>query len=70
MSEEERREIGIESLPEDLFDAIKITEASELVRKALGDHVFTWFIKNKKMEWDEYKGQITQYELKKYLSIL
>jgi len=70
MTEEERKEVGIESLPEDLYEAVKITEGSELVRKALGDHVFTWFIKNKKMEWNEYKGQVTPYELDKYLSIL
>lgn len=70
MTDEERREVGIESLPEDLYEAIKITEGSELVKKALGDHVFTWFIKNKKMEWDEYKGQVTPYELGKYLPIL
>lgn len=70
LSEEQRREAGIESLPEDLFEAIQITEASEMVRKALGDHVFTWFIKNKKLEWDNYKGQVSPYELGKYLPIL
>jgi len=70
MTEEERKAAGIASLPEDLFEAIRITEESDLVRKALGDHVFTWFIKNKKMEWDNYKTQVTPYELDKYLPIL
>ncbi len=70
MTEEERKKEGIGSLPEDLYEAIKITEESELVRKALGDHVFSWFIRNKKLEWDEYKGQVTPYELGKYLSLL
>lgn len=70
MTEEERKDVGIGSLPEDLYEAINITEESDLVKKALGDHVFNWFIKNKKMEWDEYKGQVTAYELDKYLSIL
>ncbi len=47
-----------------------LTEKSEVVRKALGDHVFDAFIKNKKIEWDQYRTQVTDYELKKYLPIL
>jgi glutamine synthetase len=70
MSEAERRRAGIRSLPEDLLDAIRITENSPLVRDCLGDKVFEYFIRNKKMEWDEYKTQITQYEIGKYLPIL
>lgn len=70
MSEEERREAGIESLPEDLLEAIRMTEESELVRKALGDKVFDYFIRNKKAEWDEYKAQVSRYEVEKYLPIL
>ncbi len=70
MSEEERRNSGIKSLPEDLFEAIKISENSRLVKDCLGDKVFEYFIRNKKMEWDEYKAQVTQYEVNKYLPIL
>jgi len=70
MSEEERRRRGIETLPGDLFEAIQLTERSELVRRALGDHVFFTFIKNKKIEWDLYRTQVTDYELKRYLPIL
>jgi len=70
MTEEERKKAGINSLPEDLYEAIKLTEKSELVKKALGDKVFGYFIRNKKTEWDEYKAQVTQYELDKYLPIL
>jgi len=70
MSEEERNKAGIESLPDDLFEAIKITEKSDLVKKALGDKVFEFFIRNKKDEWAEYRSQITKYELDKYLPIL
>ena len=40
------------------------------MRKALGDHVFENFIKNKKIEWDMYRAQVTEYELDKYLPIL
>ncbi len=70
MSEEERRRYNIESLPEDLYEAIKITEKSELVRNALGDHVFNRFIENKKVEWERYRAQVTDYELEQYFSIL
>ncbi|MCX7721102.1 MAG: glutamine synthetase, partial [Dictyoglomus thermophilum] len=61
---------GIESLPGSLIEAIEITEKSELVRKALGDHVFTNFIENKKIEWDNYRRQVTTYELETYLPVL
>jgi len=70
MSEEERKELGIETLPSSLSEAIELTENSELVKKALGDHIFEKFIENKKMEWNKYRIQITQYELDRYLPIL
>jgi len=70
MTEEQREKAGIECLPDDLFEAIKITEKSDLVRRALGDKVFEYFIRNKKDEWDEYRTQITKYEKEKYLAIL
>lgn len=70
MSEEERKAKGIENLPGSLIEAIEITEKSELVRKVLGEHVFKNFIDNKKIEWDNYRKQVTSYELKTYLPIL
>ena len=70
MSEQQRKKAGIDSLPDDLLEAIKLTEKSSLVRKALGNKVFEFFIRNKKAEWNEYKRQITKYELDKYLAIL
>jgi glutamine synthetase len=70
MHPEQREKIGIKSLPEDLLEAIKITEKSKLVRDCLGDKVFAYFIRNKKAEWDEYKAQVTQYEIDRYLPIL
>ncbi|MGC8972258.1 MAG: glutamine synthetase, partial [bacterium] len=69
-SEEERRARGIENLPGSLIEAIEITEKSELVKKILGDHVFRNFIDNKKIEWDNYRKQVTSYELKTYLPLL
>jgi glutamine synthetase len=70
MSEHERQERGISTLPSSLFEAIQLTEQSEMVKNCLGDHVFDAFIKNKKIEWDEYRTQVTEYELKKYLPVL
>jgi len=70
MTEEEKQKRGIGTLPANLLEAIHLTEKSELVRKALGDHVFNAFIKNKKIEWDQYRTQVTDYELKRYLPVL
>jgi len=70
MSEEERASRGIGTLPASLLEAVQLTEKSEMVRKTLGDHVFENFVANKKIEWDEYRTQVTEYELNKYLPIL
>jgi len=70
MSDEQRSRAKITSLPEDLLEAIKITEKSEFIKKAFGEELFNFFIRNKKLEWDEYKAQVTQYEIDKYLPIL
>lgn len=70
MSESKRKEHGIDSLPGNLYEAIQHAEASALVREALGDHIFTKFIENKKIEWDQYRTHVSQFELEKYLPIL
>jgi len=70
MTDEERAEQGIGTLPASLLEAVQLTQESELVRKALGQHVFDAFIKNKKIEWDRYRIQVTEYELQKYLPVL
>ncbi len=70
MREEERRRRGIESLPSSLAEAVAETEKSELVREALGDHIFGRFIANKKLEWDRYRAIVTNYEIEQYLPIL
>ena len=70
MSELEKEKAGIKSLPEDLLEAIKIAEKSNLIKECLGAKLFEYFIRNKKMEWNEYKAQVSQYEIDKYLPIL
>ncbi len=70
MTNSERENAGIESLPADLYEAIKIAEKSKLLKETLGEHVFEFLLRNKKAEWDVYKAQVTEYELNRYLSIL
>jgi glutamine synthetase len=67
MSDFQRKRRGIGELPGSLSDAIDLFEKSKLMREALGDHVFEAFIKNKRVEWDQYRAQVTGYELEKYL---
>lgn len=70
MSDEERKRRGIETLPGSLNEAIQAAENSDLLREALGDHVFNSLIENKKIEWDRYRRHITDYELQRYLPVL
>jgi len=70
LSPEERRRLGIEQLPETLGEAIEITAESELVLRALGEHAFDRFVEIKRREWDDYRVQVTQWELDRYLPVL
>ena len=70
MSDAERDELGIDTLPGSLWEAVQATENSELVRKALGERVFGSFIRNKKIEWDRYRSHVTDYEIERYLPTL
>jgi glutamine synthetase len=70
LSEEEREKRGIGQLPGDLWEAIKLAEESDLMKKALGEEVFTSLIENKKIEWDTYRAHVTEWELDNYLSLL
>ena len=70
LSVDERKELGIESLPGSLIEAIELTEESDLVRDALGEHVFENFILSKKVEWDDYRMKIHPYEIEKFLPTL
>ncbi len=67
MTPEELAGEGIVSLPGNLSEAIKVMERSELVADTLGEHVFEWFIRNKREEWAAYKTHVTQFELNRYL---
>ncbi|HEX6475722.1 MAG TPA: glutamine synthetase, partial [Acidimicrobiales bacterium] len=67
MTPEELASEGIRPLPASLADAVAAMESSELVAETLGEHVFEWFIRNKRAEWVDYKTQVSQFELDRYL---
>jgi glutamine synthetase len=66
----ERSAAGIARLPETLADALDRMERSELMAEALGEHVFSWFLRNKRKEWDRYQHHVSRFELETYLPIL
>lgn len=70
LSPEERQRQGIEQLPETLGEAVEIAAGSELVLRTLGEHMFNRFIEIKRREWEDYRVQVTQWELDRYLSVL
>ena len=70
LSHEEREKLGIHSLPSDLGEAIKEAENSELLYKCLGEHVFTRLLELKREEFEDYRVQVTPYEIQKYLPVL
>jgi glutamine synthetase len=70
LTAEQRRERGIVSLPETLGEAIDELSQSDLARKALGPHIFDRYVELKRKEWDEYRVQLTEWEMEKYLAVL
>jgi glutamine synthetase len=70
MSQRQLAAAGIRPLPRTLDEALQAMESSELVLDTLGDHVFEWFLRNKRAEWDDYTRQITPFELLRYLPAL
>jgi glutamine synthetase len=62
--------LSIDTLPQSLSDALRVMERSELVREALGEHIFEWFLRNKRSEWRAYKTHVSQFEFNRYLRAL
>jgi glutamine synthetase len=67
MDEPALRDLGIAPLPSNLSDAVDAMESSALVRATLGEHLFEWFIRNKRAEWSAFKAEVTDFELRRYL---
>jgi glutamine synthetase len=70
LSAAERRAMGMTELPQNLNDAIAVMEGSELVAETLGEHVFDFFLRNKRAEWDDYRRQVTNFERAQMLPIM
>jgi glutamine synthetase len=70
LTEAERRALGMDPLPENLAEAISVMERSELVAETLGEHVFDFFLRNKRVEWEQYRSQVTEFERDRYLPVL
>jgi glutamine synthetase len=70
LTETERKAMGYESLPQNLTEALGAMEHSELVAEILGEHVFDFFLRNKRQEWEEYRRQVTEFERKRLLAVL
>jgi glutamine synthetase len=70
LTDRERRALGIKPLPSSLAEAINAMEESELAAETLGEHVFDFFLRNKRTEWADYRKQVTPFELNKLLPVL
>jgi len=70
LSPDDRRRLGIEQLPETLGEAIELTAESELVLRTFGEHIFNRYVEIKRQEWEDYRVQVSQWELDRYLSVL
>jgi glutamine synthetase len=70
LAPDDRKRLGIEQLPETLGEAIELTAESELVLRTLGEHMFNRFVEIKRQEWEDYRVQVTQWELDRYLPVL
>ncbi|WP_053960808.1 type I glutamate--ammonia ligase [Sulfobacillus thermosulfidooxidans] len=69
MHEHERREYGIENLPEDLAEALDYFEKDNVMREALGEHIFSRFLEAKRIEWEIYRQQVHDWEIDQYLTV-
>ncbi|MBK5332683.1 MAG: glutamine synthetase [Ilumatobacteraceae bacterium] len=70
MSDAELNKLGIDLLPQSLSDSLKVMEQSSLVHEALGEHIFEWFLRNKRSEWRAYKTHVSAFEHDRYLRTL
>ncbi len=70
MTDQQKKERGVDHLPGSLWEAVEYAEGSDLLRRCLGDHLHESLLTNKKIEWSNFRRQVTDYELTRYLPIL
>ena len=70
LDRDEREAMGIENLPENLKDALKALRRNDVIKEALGSHVFEKFHEAKRREWDDFRTSVTEWEINKYLKVI
>jgi glutamine synthetase len=70
LNETERKNLGVENLPDNLKEAIELLKQDKLMKETLGEHIFNKFIEYKTREWDEFRKTVTEWEIKRYLKIM
>ncbi|HEX4978257.1 MAG TPA: glutamine synthetase, partial [Nocardioides sp.] len=70
LNERERKSLGIDPLPKTLYEAIHVAESSELLAETLGEHVYDFFLRNKRKEWEDYRVQVSAYERDQMLPVI
>ena len=68
MTDEERKVQGIDSLPNNLYEAVNFMKESAVAKKALGEHIFNKYIEVKAAEWDDYRIHVHDWEINNYLN--
>ena len=67
MNREEREAVGVQDLPSTLYTAVKAMKENDVVRSALGNHIYRQFIQSKSLEWDYYRTQVSEWEREQYI---
>jgi glutamine synthetase len=67
---EERKALGVKNLPDNLYEAIKALGEDEVVKEALGSHIYNKFVELKKHEWDDFRTTVTEWEIKRYIKMM
>ena len=68
MSDKEREEVGIDNLPNNLYEAVNFMKESELAKAALGEHIYENYVEAKEAEWDDYRTKVHDWEIENYLN--
>lgn len=67
LTEQDKKRLGIESLPADLHEAVECLKSDDFIREILGEHIYNKFIEAKEAEWNDYRAAVTQWEIDEYL---
>jgi glutamine synthetase len=70
MTEVERTELGVENLPNNLKEAVDLLKEDEIVKAALGKHIYEKFVSLKRLEWDDFRSAVTEWEIKRYIKVI